>query len=54
VWGGAIRWDEMVSELHAGYGGGVRLGLGPSFIVALDVGHSSEATQIYIGLGYPF
>lgn len=39
---------------HPSAGGGVRLGLGPSFLVALDVGRSSESTQIYIGLGYPF
>jgi len=54
VWAQSIRAGELASDLHAGYGGGLRLGLGPSFVVALDVGHSSEATQIYIGLGYPF
>ena len=39
---------------HLSGGGGLRLGLGPSFLVAFDVGKSSESTQIYIGLGYPF
>ena len=34
----------------------LRIGLGPSFVVALDAGRSpqSKSTQIYIGLGYPF
>ena len=54
VWSEGIVLGEIVSDLHAGYGGGFRLGLGPSFLVALDVGRSSESTQIYIGLGYPF
>lgn len=54
VWNESIGFGEILSDLHAGYGGGLRLGLGPSFIVALDVGRSSESTQIYIGLGYPF
>jgi outer membrane protein assembly factor BamA len=39
---------------HVSGGGGMRLGLGPSFLVAFDVARSAEATQIYIGLGYPF
>ena len=50
-------WDDVASNaggLHLSGGGGLRLGLGPSFLVALDVGRSSESTQIYIGLGYPF
>jgi hypothetical protein len=54
VWSGAIRLDELAAELHAGYGGGLRVGVGPSFIAAFDLGRSSESTQIYIGLGYPF
>jgi len=50
-------WDDVASNaggLHLSGGGGIRLGLGPSFLVAFDVGRSSESTQIYIGLGYPF
>jgi outer membrane protein assembly factor BamA len=50
-------WDDVASNaggLHLSGGGGLRLGLGPSFLVAFDVGRSSESTQIYIGLGYPF
>ena len=54
VWDGNIDAGEMFSDLHAGYGGGLRLGLGPSFLIAFDLGKSSESTQIYIGLGYPF
>jgi hypothetical protein len=54
VWRESIDVGEIASDLHAGYGAGIRLGLGPSFVVALDVGRSSESTQIYIGLGYPF
>ena len=55
VWSGGIRASEVTQDLHVGYGGGVRLGLGPNFLVALDVGHSAEATApIYLGLGYQF
>jgi len=50
VWG---RDTFSLTRLHAGYGGGVRLGMGESFIVAVDGGHSSATTlPIYIGLGY--
>jgi outer membrane protein assembly factor BamA len=54
VWDTGMKVGELFSDLHAGYGGGWRLGLGPSFLIAFDVGKSSESTQIYIGLGYPF
>lgn len=55
VWAQELNIGTALQDLHAGYGGGVRLGLGPSFIVAADVGHSSEATApIYIGLGWMF
>lgn len=54
VWDEGMKVGELFSDLHAGYGGGWRLGLGPSFLIAFDVGKSSESTQIYIGLGYPF
>jgi hemolysin activation/secretion protein len=54
VWGESIRWGEIVDDLWAGYGGGVRLGLGESSVVALDVGRSSSSTQLYIGLGYAY
>ena len=54
VWSETIRLGEVLAELHAGYGGGLRVGVGPSFVAAFDLGRSSESTQIYIGLGYPF
>jgi hypothetical protein len=57
VWSDEMKADEalLLRGLHAGYGGGARVGFGPSFIVALDVGHSNQATApIYIGLGYLF
>ena len=51
-------WDDVTGSneggIHFSGGGGLRLGLGSSFLVAFDVGKSSESTQIYIGLGYPF
>ena len=50
----AGRVSSGNSDLHYGYGGGVRVRYGPNFVVALDVAHSKEATPIYIGLGYPF
>ncbi|NIP56686.1 MAG: hypothetical protein GWM92_01105, partial [Gemmatimonadetes bacterium] len=44
---------ELLSDLHHGYGGGVRVGMGENFVVALDAGHSAQATlPLYIGLGY--
>lgn len=53
VWSGDLFQGDA-GKLHYSGGGGLRLGLGPSFLVAFDVGKSSETTQIYIGLGYPF
>jgi hypothetical protein len=33
----------------------VRVGVGPSFIVATDIGHSNESTAaVYIGLGWMY
>jgi len=54
VWVGSIKWEEATTDLWVGYGGGVRLGLGENSVVAVDVGHSSSATQLYIGLGYAY
>jgi outer membrane protein assembly factor BamA len=55
VWTGEVDLSEAASDLHFGYGGGVRLGRGPNFVVAIDVGHSKESTApIYIGLGFLF
>jgi len=55
VWSEHMRIDQALSDLHAGYGGGARLGIGPSFIVATDVAHSSESTAaVYVGLGWMY
>lgn len=55
VWRDGLDLSQVGSDLHVGYGGGARLAVGPSFIVAADVGHSSQSTAaIYLGLGYLF
>jgi outer membrane protein assembly factor BamA len=55
VWADGVSLSNATSELRAGYGGGVRLGFGSSFVVAVDVGHSAQSSApIYIGLGYMF
>ena len=55
VWSDGVDVSTALQQLHAGYGAGARLGFGSSFVVATDVGHSSEsAAPIYIGLGYLF
>jgi outer membrane protein assembly factor BamA len=55
VWATGIDAGSLFDEVHAGYGGGARISFGPSFVVAVDMGHSSEATApMYIGLGYMF
>ena len=53
VWDGNIRLGELMTDLHRGFGGGARFGMGENFIVAVDMGRSEEAGMpIYIGLGY--
>jgi len=55
VWKDGVRLDGLLSDLHRGVGGGVRLGMGEDFVVAVDAGTSSETVlPIYIGLGYLF
>jgi outer membrane protein assembly factor BamA len=55
VWSDGLDLSSAAEGLHAGYGGGARLGLGDSFVIATDVGHSSQANAaIYVGLGYLF
>jgi outer membrane protein assembly factor BamA len=55
VWSDRFEVSSALEDLHAGYGGGVRVGVGPSFIVATDVGHSSQSTAaVYIGLGWMY
>jgi outer membrane translocation and assembly module TamA len=51
VWDDGPRLDEVLSDLHRGWGGGVRVGMGD--VVALDAGTSRRGgLPIYIGLGY--
>lgn len=53
VWKNGIRLGEAFSGLHRGVGGGLRVGLGPNFVVGFDTGWSEEAgIQTYIGLGF--
>jgi outer membrane protein assembly factor BamA len=54
VWNGAIQPAEIFKDLHTTLGGGMRIGLGQSFVIAVDYGKSVESGQLYIGLGYPF
>ena len=55
VWTDGLDFSQIASDLHVGYGGGARVAIGPSFVVATDVGHSSLSTAaVYIGLGYLF
>ncbi|MDA1104949.1 MAG: BamA/TamA family outer membrane protein [Gemmatimonadetes bacterium] len=53
VWDGDVKFDELLADLHRGFGGGVRFGMGENFVVAVDMGRSDEAGMpMYIGLGY--
>lgn len=53
VWAEGIEPGSLLQDLHHGVGGGARLGMGENFIMALDIGHSSQsAAAVYIGLGY--
>ena len=55
VWSDRFDLSSALTDLHAGYGAGARLGFGQSFIVAVDVGHSNQSTApVYIGLGWMF
>ena len=55
VWTESVKLSELASDLHVSYGGGARIAIGPSFVVASDVGHSSQsAAAVYLGLGYLF
>jgi hemolysin activation/secretion protein len=55
VWADGLRVNELLTDLHHGVGGGLRLGMGENFIVSIDAARSDEAgVQIYTGLGYLF
>lgn len=53
VWEEGFDLGNVFEDLHRGYGGGLRVGMGENFVAALDGGTSSEAgLGVYIGLGY--
>lgn len=55
VWTDGRDIAEAFTDLHAGYGGGVRLAVGPTFVISADGGHSSQqAAAFYIGVGYVY
>jgi hypothetical protein len=55
VWAEGMEASSLLADLHHGYGGGIRIGLGPNFVVATDLATSGETgLQTYIGLGYLF
>jgi outer membrane protein assembly factor BamA len=55
VWAESPQLDQLLSDLRRGFGGGARIGLGENFVVALDVGTSTETgLPFYMGLGYLF
>lgn len=55
VWEDGLVIGEVLSDLHRGWGGGVRIGMGENFTVAVDAATSEETgLPVYIGLGYLF
>jgi outer membrane protein assembly factor BamA len=53
VWGGGVRVDELLTDLHRGYGAGLHVGMGENFVASFDAARSSESDlSVYIGLGY--
>jgi hypothetical protein len=55
VWEEGVELSGLFSDLHFGYGGGIRVAKGENFVVALDLGTGEETTaQVYIGVGYLF
>jgi hypothetical protein len=55
VWADGVEGSSLLGDLHHGWGGGARVGLGPNFVVATDLATSQGVgLQLYIGLGYLF
>jgi hypothetical protein len=53
VWRGGVRFGELLSDLHRGYGVGLHGGMGQDFVGSLYAGTSAETgLQVYVGLGY--
>jgi hypothetical protein len=55
VWEEGVALSSLLADLHQGVGTGLRLGLGPNFVIATDFATSGETgLRTYIGLGYLF
>ncbi len=55
VWEDRMEPVDLAKSLHHGYGGGIRVGMGDNFVIALDIGYSEEAgVRMYTGTGYLF
>lgn len=55
VWDDGVAFGELLTDLHRGFGGGIRVGMGENFVVAIDGATSADTgVPIYIGLGYLF
>jgi hypothetical protein len=55
VWEDGVDLSSLAANLHHGSGGGMRIGLGPNFVIATDLAGSEEVgMQTYIGMGYLF
>ncbi len=53
VWADGVAFEGVFDDLHRGYGGGVRVGMGENFVGGVDVGTSGDAgLGLYLGLGY--
>jgi len=55
VWTDAVRLDQLLSDLHRGYGGGLHGGMGENLLASLYAGTSAgTGLQVYVMLGYLF
>lgn len=53
VWSGDVRFGELLSDLHRGYGVGLHGGMGENFVGSLYAATSDgEGVKVYVGLGY--
>ena len=55
VWTDGVRLDQLLSDLHRGYGGGLHGGMGENLVASLYAGTSAgTGLQAYVMLGYLF
>jgi outer membrane protein assembly factor BamA len=55
VWTDEVRFDELLSDLHRGYGVGLHGGMGENLVASLYAGVSAGTRpQVYVLLGYLF